>query len=134
MDGRIYLTIAEVLAIHRMQIDQYGGIDGIRDNGLLESAVFRPQTGYYNNVAEEASALMESLANNHPLLDGNKRVAFACTHVFLLLNGYDLAVDSSSAYGFMMSLFEQQRFRFAEILEWINRNTELTRKNVGSQK
>lgn len=134
MGGRIYLTIAEVLAIHRMQIEQYGGIDGVRDSGLLESAVFRPQIGYYNNVAEEAAALMESLANNHPFLDGNKRVAFACAHVFLLLNGYDLGADSSSAYKFMMTLFEEQRFRFAEILEWINANAVLIRKNVGSQK
>jgi death-on-curing protein len=74
---RIYLTVAEVLTIHKQQIDQYGGIDGLRDSGLLESAIFRPQTGYYNSVAEESAALMESLANNHPFLDGNKRVAFA---------------------------------------------------------
>ena len=134
MAERIYLTIAEVLAIHRMQIEQYGGIDGIRDNGLLESAVFRPQIGYYNSVLEEAAALMESLANNHPFLDGNKRVAFACTHVFLLLNGYDLAVDPSSVYEFMMDLFEKQKFRFAELLEWINTNAELVRKSVESQK
>lgn len=55
---------AEVLAIHHHQIEQYGGIHGIREAGLLESGVFRPQTGYYNSVAEEAAALMESLANN----------------------------------------------------------------------
>jgi death-on-curing protein len=134
MAERIYLTIAEVLAIHRMQIEQYGGIEGLRDSGLLESAVFRPQIGYYTSVAEEAAALMESLANNHPFLDGNKRVAFACTHVFLLLNGYDLAVDSSSAYDFMMDLFEKKKFRFAELLDWINANTALIRKQVGSQK
>jgi death on curing protein len=117
---RIYLTIAEVLAIHKQQIDQYGGIDGIRDVGLLESAVFRPQTGYYNSVAEEASALMESLANNHPFLDGNKRVAFAAAHTFLLVNGFDLAVDSISAFEFMMPSISRGEFRFAQILEWIN--------------
>ena len=65
MPERIYLTVGEVLQMHRQQIEEYGGIHGIRDKRLLESAVFRPQTGYYNNLAEEASALMESLANNH---------------------------------------------------------------------
>jgi death on curing protein len=119
---RIYLTIAEVLAIHKQQIDQYGGIDGIRDGGLLESAVFRPQTGYYNSVAEEAAALMESLANNHPFLDGNKRVAFAVAHTFLLVNGFDLAVDSISAFEFMMRSISSGEFRFAQILNWINRH------------
>jgi death-on-curing family protein len=73
---RVYLTVGEVLQIHHAQIDNYGGAHGLRDKGLLESAVFRPLIGYYNTVAEEAAALMESLANNHPFLDGNKRVAF----------------------------------------------------------
>jgi len=120
VSARIYLTIAEVLAIHKQQIDQYGGIEGIRDVGLLESAVFRPQTGYYNRVTEEASALMESLANNHPFLDGNKRVAFAAAHTFLLVNGFNLAVDSISAFEFMMRSISRGEFRFAQILEWIN--------------
>jgi death on curing protein len=61
---RTYLTIAEVLTIHQRQIDEYGGARGIRDSPLLESAIFRPQTGYYDSAAEEATALMESLANN----------------------------------------------------------------------
>ena len=87
MSERTYLTIAEVLTIHQRQIDEYGGAHGIRDSQLLESAVFRPQTGYYNSAAEEAAALMESLANNHPFLDGNKRVAFAAEQTFLLING-----------------------------------------------
>src|SRR5947208_9963636 len=86
--ARTYLTVAEVLAIHHLQIEEYGGVHGIRDNGLLESAVFRPQIGYYNNIQEEAAALLESLSNNHPFLDGNKRTAFASVHTFLLVNGY----------------------------------------------
>lgn len=122
MSERVYLSIAEVRAIHKQQIDQYGGIDGIRDGGLLESAVFLPQTGYYNSVAEEAAALMESLANNHPFLDGNKRVAFAAAHTFLLVNGFDLAVDSISAFEFMMRSISSGEFRFAQILKRINRH------------
>jgi death-on-curing protein len=117
---RIYLTIAEILAIHKHQIDEYGGTDGIRDGSLLESAAFRPQTGYYNSVAEEAAALMESLANNHPFLDGNKRVAFAAAHTFLLLNGFDLAVASTPAFEFMIRSISSGEFRFAQILKWIN--------------
>ena len=120
MPERIYLTIAEVLAIHKLQIEQHGGIDGLRDQGLLESAVFRPQTGYYNSISEEAAALMESLANNHPFLDGNKRVAFAAAHTFLLVNGFDLEVDSTSAFEFVMKSFSAGEFRFAPILKWID--------------
>ena len=117
---RIYLTIAEVLTIHKQQIDQYGGIDGIRDTGLLESAVFRPQTGYYNSVPEESAALMESLADDHPFVDGNKRAAFAAAHTFLLVNGFDLAVDPISAFEFVMRSISSGEFRFAQILKWIN--------------
>jgi len=120
MKERIYLTIAEVLAIHQRQIEQHGGMGGIRERGLLESAVFRPQIGYYNTITEEAAALMESLANNHPFLDGNKRVAFAAAHTFLLINGFDLAVDSSAAFEFLMRSLSTGEFRFAQILQWIN--------------
>jgi death on curing protein len=116
----VYLTVGEVLQIHHQQIDQYGGTHGLRDQGLLESAVFRPQVGYYSTIAEEAAALMESLANNHPFLDGNKRVAFAVTHTFLLVNGYDLEVKPLPAYEFMMRSIVRGEFRFGPLLEWIN--------------
>jgi death on curing protein len=118
---RIYLTVAEVMAIQHLQIEEYGGVHGVRDKGLLESAVFRPQVGYYGNSAEEAAALMESLANNPLFFDGNKRVAFAATHTFLLLNGYDLAIDPNAGYMFMMDSIPNE-FRFSKILSWINSN------------
>ncbi len=120
MAERIYLTLGEILQIHHQQIDNYGGAQGIRDKGLLESAVFRPQIGYYNTIAEEAAALTESLANNHPFLDGNKRVAFAAAHTFLLVNGCDLEVKPLAAYEFMMQSIARGEFRFGLILEWIN--------------
>ena len=120
MAERVYLTVGEVLQIHHQQINNYGGVHGIRDTALLESAVFRPQIGYYNSIAEEAAALMESLANNHPFLDGNKRVAFAATHTFLLVNGFDLEVPPLAAYEFMMQAISAGKFRFVPILEWIN--------------
>jgi death on curing protein len=123
MAERVYLTVGEVLQIQHQQIENYGGAYGLRDKGLLESAVFRPQIGYYNTIAEEAAALMESLANNHPFLDGNKRVAFAAAHTFLLVNGYDLEVEPLSAYEFMMQSIARGEFRFGTILEWINNHT-----------
>ncbi len=120
MAESVYLTVGEILQIHQQQVDNYGGTHGLRDKGLLESAVFRPQIGYYNNIAEEAAALMESLANNHPFLDGNKRVAFAAAHTFLLVNGHDLEVDPFVAYDFMMQSIARGEFRFGLILKWIN--------------
>ena len=120
MAERAYLTVGEVLQIHHQLIENYGGTHGLRDKGLLESAVFRPQNGYYNTIAEEAAALMESLANNHPFLDGNKRTAFAAAHTFLLVNRYDLEVRPLAAYDFMMHSIARGEFRFGPILEWIN--------------
>ena len=120
MPARVFLTVAEVLAIHHLQIEEYGGVQGIRDLGLLESAVFRPQTGYYNDIQEEAAALMESLANNHPFLDGNKRVAFASVHTFLLVNGYDLQAEPLRASKFMFEAIAKGEFRFGVILKWLN--------------
>jgi death-on-curing protein len=120
MPDRVFLTVAEVQAIHHLQIEEYGGAQGIRDRGLLESAVFRPQTGYYNSIQEEAAALMESLANNHPFLDGNKRVAFASAHTFLLVNGYDLHIDPLRAAKFMFEAIAKGEFRFGMILKWLD--------------
>src|SRR5438552_19125482 len=120
MAQRVYLTVAEVLAIHHRQIETCGGSHGLRDVGALEAAVFRPQTGYYNNLAEEASALMESLANNHPFLDGNKRIAFAAAHTFLLFNGHDLEVVPLAASDFIIEAIVKGDCRFAYILAWID--------------
>ena len=120
MTERVYLTVAEVLAIHHHQIEEYGGSHGLRDGGALEAAVFRPQIGYYNTVAEEAAALMESLASNHPFTDGNKRVAFSAGYTFLLVNGFDLDVDPVKAYEFIIDAIAKSQFRFAVILEWLN--------------
>ena len=120
MAERVYLTVAEVIAIHHYQIEEYGGAHGLRDQGSLEAAVFRPQTGYYNDVSEEAAALLESLVNNHAFLDGNKRVGFAAMHTFLLVNGFDLDMSSKAAYEFMVKTMEAGKFRFALLHEWIS--------------
>ena len=122
MAERVYLTVAEVTAIHHHQIDEYGGIHGLRDQGALESAVFRPQTGYYSDVSEEAAALLESLVNNHAFLDGNKRVGFAAAHTFLLVNGFDLDVTSKEGFEFMMKTLAEGKFRFVLLHDWIARH------------
>jgi len=119
MAERVCLTVAEVIAIHHHQIEEYGGAHGLRDQGALEAAVFRPQTGYYNDISEEAAALFESLVNNHAFLDGNKRVGFAAMHTFLLVNGFDLDVSGKAAFEFIIKTMEDGKFRFALLHEWI---------------
>jgi death-on-curing protein len=88
-----YLTVAEVLTMHADQIERYGGSHGIRDPGLLEAALFRPQPGYYADLIKEAAALWDSLAQNHPFIDGNKRTAFAAVYTVLAINGARLTAD-----------------------------------------
>ena len=119
-----YLTLAEVLAIHADQIQRYGGSEGIRDAGLLEAALYRPQTGYYADLIEEAAALWESLAQNHPFVDGNKRVAFAATYTFLAINGVRLTASPEEAYAFISGLYEAGTFRFDKLAPWLRRNVE----------
>ena len=119
MAERVYLTVAEVMAIHHHQIEEYGGGHGLLDQGALEAAVFRPQTGYYNDLSEEAAALLESLVNNHAFVDGNKRVGFAAMHTFLLLNGFDLDVSGKAAYDFMLKTMEAGKFPFSLLQELI---------------
>ena len=95
-----FLSCDELLEIHAKLIKRYGGPAGVRDAGLLESALFRPQTGYYNDLAEMGAALFESLILNHPFVDGNKRIAFFGTDVFFRLNGHKMQVDGHEAHIF----------------------------------
>lgn len=98
---RDHLTVADVLGMHTVLMQRYGGALGVRDPGALEAALFRPQTGYYDDIVAEAAALLESLAINHPFVDGNKRIAFAAADVFLRINGWrsPVATSNSSTYG-----------------------------------
>jgi death-on-curing protein len=120
-----YLTLAEVLAIHADQIERYGGSQNLRDAGLLEAALFRPQTGYYADLIEEAAALWESLAQNHPFIDGNKRTAFAATYTFLAINGAQLTADAKQAYVFISGLYEAGTFSFDKLEPWLRRNVKM---------
>src|SRR6266849_6872075 len=114
-----YLTLPEVLAMHVDQIERYGGSQGVRDHGLLEAALYRPQTGYYADLIEEAAALWESLAQNHAFVDGNKRIAFAATDTFLAINGLELRASADEAYAFINGLYEARSFRFEELAKWL---------------
>ena len=111
-----------MLAIHNTLLERFGGPAGVRDYGLLESALYRPQTGHYADLAEMAAALFESLIMNHPFIDGNKRVAFFATDVFLRLNGYKLMVDAHEAHRFLIGLLEHNRCDFDQLLPWIREN------------
>jgi death-on-curing protein len=117
-----YLTVAEIYQMQHRLIDLFGGMHGVRDKGAVEAAVFRPQTGYYNSLEEEAAALMESLGNNHGFLDGNKRIAFTATDVFLRRNGFYIKVEAAAGYEFINGSMERHEFRFPKILDWIRRH------------
>jgi death-on-curing protein len=118
-----FLTLAEVLAIHQDQIDRYGGSDGLRDIGQLEAALFRPQTGYYGDALEEAAALWESLGQNHPFIDGNKRSAFAAMYTFLRINGIRLTSDAAQTYAFIAGLYDTNTFGFTRLLACLGENS-----------
>lgn len=119
-----YLTVAEVYLMQHRLIELFGGLNGVRDKGAVEAAMFRPQTGYYNSIEEEAAALMESLANNHAFVDGNKRIAFTAADVFLRRNGFYIDVGAVDAYDFIDGSMERHEFRFRQILDWIREHVK----------
>ncbi len=116
---RQFLTIGQVIHIHDELVREFGGAFGVRDEGALASAVARPRMGYYDSLAAEAAALMESLCNNHPFVDGNKRTATAATEIFLNLNGFFIDCDDFAAYEFFMQLFDEGTVRFVNLLPWL---------------
>lgn len=118
-DSVSFLSLDEVLALHECLIERFGGPGGVRDPGLLESALYRPRSGYYPDLSEMAAAMFESLIMNHPFVDGNKRVAFFATDVFLRLNGWRLEVDSKAAHAFLVGLLETGECNFERLLPWI---------------
>src|SRR5258708_5098368 len=114
-----YVTTADALFFHKELIGRYGGAHGIRDMGALESALPPPPTWYYDTLVHEAAALFESLVQNHPFVDGNKRIAFAVVDVFLKINGHWLAADSQSIYNTMMDLFARKSFDMDHLVPWL---------------
>jgi death on curing protein len=115
----VYLTMDDVLAIHDMQIKRYGGAPGVRDAGLVEAAMFRSQSGYYETLIEQAAALWESLGMNNGFMDGNKRVAFAATQVFLRLNGHTIVASQPATINFILGNLERGTFRKDVLHDWL---------------
>jgi death-on-curing protein len=120
----VYLTVAEVLAIHQDQIERFGGSAGVRDPGQLEAALFRPQTGYYADLVAEAAALWESLSQNHAFVDGNKRTAFAVTFTFLAVNGMSVVATEQAVMRFLLPLYARSTVSFDKLEIWLRKNTQ----------
>lgn len=117
-----FLTRDEVLAIHARLIEAFGGPEGVRDLGLLESALHRPRTGHYADLVQMAAAMFESLLMNHPFVDGNKRVAFFATDVFLRINGWRIEVEPDRAHEFLIGLLEARTCDLEHLEPWLREN------------
>jgi death-on-curing protein len=120
-----YLTRPEVLWVHADQIARYGGRPGMRGSGHLEAALFRPKTGHYVDLIEEAAALWESLAQYHPFIDGNERTAFASTYTFLTINGLRLMASAEETYSFISDLYPTNGFSFEVLVPWLRGHVDL---------
>jgi death-on-curing protein len=120
----VYPTVAEAMEIHRLLISEFGGMRGLRDRGLLEAAIYRPQNGYHDDLIHEAAALVESLANNHAFLDGNKRISLAVTDTFLRVNGFYLELEPLTAHRFITEAISKREFRIRQIREWLTGHME----------
>jgi len=122
MKTTLYPSFTETIELHTRLIERFGGKAGVRDFGLLESALFRPQTGYYKSLSLQAAALMQSLVQNHPFIDGNKRVAFAATAIFLRMNGYRLKVETDNAEFFLIDKVIKAKVSIEIIADWLEKN------------
>jgi death-on-curing protein len=124
----IYPAVEDVLETHQRLIDLFGGTVGLRDRGALEAALSRPQSGYYSDLIEEAAALWESLSQNHPFVDGNKRVAVTVAAAFLRINGYTIQFEDRAAFEFLVALYESGRFEYSELEAWLRSHAEIADK------
>lgn len=119
MRETFYPSLEEALYLHSELIRRFGGSPGVRDVGLLESALYRPRSGYYKTVFEQAAALLHSLARNHVFVDGNKRMAFALATVFLRLNDIRITVAVDDAESFIVGRVIKSHAEIIEIADWL---------------
>ena len=120
-----WLALVHVLAIHSDQIKTHGGSAGLRDRGLLESALERPKNQFHYgsdpDLASLAGAYGFGLANNHPFVDGNKRVAFQAMYLFLGLNGFRIEAPEEAVVSLILSLAAGE-FNETELADWVRRH------------
>ena len=119
-----YLNFETVVAIHQRQIERFGGAPGIRDAGLIEAAVLRPQSGYYADIIDEAAALWESLTMNHGFVDGNKRIGFAAAATFLRMNAIRVIATEMEVADFVLTALETDKFEKSAIEKWLHEHIE----------
>ena len=123
MSEPVWIDSAVVLAIHRRQLAEHGGLDGTRDPGLLESALARPRNVFAYAEADPdfaalAAAYAFGIARNHPFIDGNKRTAFVVCRTFLILNGIDSSASRESKYSTFLALAAGELSE-EELVAWI---------------
>lgn len=125
------IELRDVLNIHNILIDKFGGSKGVRDQGSLESAINRPFATFdnqdlYPTPSDKAAAILESILINHPFVDGNKRTAYVLMRLILLDNGLDVVADQEDKYKMVISASTGD-IRFVDIKKWIQ--THLKKKN-----
>ena len=123
-----FLTLDDALEVHRDQIERYGGTLGVRDNGLLESALAAPQSGFGGNylhadLFEMASAYLFHLVQNHPFLDGNKRVGAAAALTFLVMNGIETKIPNQALVQMVLSVAQGRTEKMA-IADFFRQNAK----------
>ena len=121
----VFLALDEVLELHAQQIERYGGSAGLRDAAALESAVATAQATFggkflHSSIPAMAAAYLFHLCQNHPFVDGNKRVAFAVVDVFLRINGYTISAESTSIYDHIVGLLESRSFNMEHLVPWLH--------------
>src|SRR5690349_10001130 len=119
MDSALNLTFEEAIALHAALIARHGGAPGVRDRGLVESALARARSGYYGTLSEQAAALLQSFAMNHAFVDGNKRVAWSASMIFLRMNGYRVSVSADDAERFLIDQVIVGRAEIPAIAGWL---------------
>ena len=118
-----YIYPKQIIYLHKRIIENTGGQEGLRDTGLLESAVYRPMATFggqelYPDIFDKASALIHSLISNHPFFDGNKRTSYESMRIFLRINGYDIEAPDNQKYKFVMDI-ANHKLNLSDITNWI---------------
>lgn len=124
MAAIFFPTVEEIIRLHEILIERFGGSKGLRDQGLLSSAVHRPQSGYYETLFDQAASLFQSLAMNHVFIDGNKRVAFGAADTFLICNGLQIEVEGNEAERFLIEKIIKGKVELTEISKWLEKHSK----------